>query len=93
MRNKEFDFGWMFNNVHWLKLNAKSTSLVPIVFYSWNILDVPESPSKVQLQTNESCVFVTAMAPSIPNGIITNYTVSIVEMIFQFNIQIGGRIA
>ena len=58
-----------------------------------NILDVPESPSKVQLQTNESCVFVTAMAPSIPNGIITNYTVSIVEMIFQFNIQIGGRIA
>ena len=52
-----------------------------------NILDVPESSSQVQLQTNESCVFVTAKAPLVPNGIIINYTVSIVEIIFLLMIQ------
>ena len=41
------------------------------------ILDSPEMPSTLQLDSNQSCVFLTITPPDVANGKIINYNVSI----------------
>ena len=50
---------------------------IKCIIENLNTLDVPGIPPSLQLETNESCVFLTASKPDIPNGIIVSYNVSI----------------
>ena len=39
-------------------------------------LDVPEKPNQLTLTSNNSCIILSSVAPTVPNGIIKNFKVS-----------------
>ena len=43
----------------------------------FNFSDVPEQPENVLIVSTTDCIKLTPLGPLIPNGVITNYTVSI----------------
>lgn len=43
-------------------------------------VEIPDEPSSLTLSTDDSCIFVKAQEPLMPNGVIIHYEVSVVKL-------------